>query len=93
MTASLLEFRQKGQTDVLLWAQGRTGNVSELGLDSIGITPTKRGTISVNEVYQTPNTHISMPLVTSPVTPAGQRGLRPRPLCRHPPDHRHLTHA
>jgi NAD(P) transhydrogenase len=40
-------------TDVLLWANGRTGNTDDLGLDALGIVPDKRGYIAVNEHYQT----------------------------------------
>ena len=41
------------KTDVLLWANGRTGNTDEMGLEAIGIKPNHRGQIEVNENYQT----------------------------------------
>jgi NAD(P) transhydrogenase len=41
------------KTDVLLWANGRTGNSDHLGLEALGIQPDKRGYIAVNENFQT----------------------------------------
>ena len=46
------------KTDVLLWANGRTGNSDNLGLDAIGIKPNARGQIEVNENLQTAKPHI-----------------------------------
>ena len=46
------------RSDVLLWAQGRTGNSDRMGLESIGIETDKRGSIVVNEHYQTAQPHI-----------------------------------
>ena len=46
------------RSDVLLWAQGRTGNSDRMGLESIGIETDKRGSIVVNEHYQTACPHI-----------------------------------
>ena len=40
--------------DVLLWAQGRTGNSDDLGLARLDITPNVRGSIEVDEHYRTP---------------------------------------
>ncbi|MDX1957633.1 MAG: Si-specific NAD(P)(+) transhydrogenase [Leptospiraceae bacterium] len=40
-------------SDMFLFAAGRNGNVSGLGLEKLGIQLTKRGTIEVNEKYQT----------------------------------------
>lgn len=48
-----LKSGKKFKTDVLLWANGRAGNVEDLGLESVGITPTPRGHIPVNESFQT----------------------------------------
>ncbi len=45
-------------SDILLWAQGRTGNADNIGLDSIGIKTEERGYIVVNENYQTNKSHI-----------------------------------
>lgn len=41
------------KTDILLWANGRTGNTDRLGLQQIGITPDSRGQIPVDENYRT----------------------------------------
>jgi NAD(P) transhydrogenase len=46
------------KTDVLLWANGRTGNVDDLGLEKLGITPNSRGQIVVNESFQTVAPHV-----------------------------------
>jgi NAD(P) transhydrogenase len=46
------------QSDVLLWAQGRTGNSDGMGLEAIGIATDKRGSITVNAAYQTAQPHI-----------------------------------
>jgi NAD(P) transhydrogenase len=41
------------KTDVLLWANGRTGNTDRLGLDKVGLVPDSRGNLKVNENFQT----------------------------------------
>jgi NAD(P) transhydrogenase len=46
------------KTDILLWANGRTGNTDDLGLDKIGLKPDSRGQLKVNEDYQTELPHI-----------------------------------
>ncbi len=46
------------QSDVLLWAQGRTGNSDGMGLEALGIQRNERGSITVNEFYQTAQPHI-----------------------------------
>jgi NAD(P) transhydrogenase len=46
------------KTDMLLWANGRTGNSHNLGLEKIGITVNRRGQVEVNEYYQTQISHI-----------------------------------
>ncbi|MGC4030084.1 MAG: Si-specific NAD(P)(+) transhydrogenase [Steroidobacteraceae bacterium] len=40
------------KTDLLLWANGRSGNTEGLGLDVLGITPNQRGQIPVDEHYR-----------------------------------------
>jgi NAD(P) transhydrogenase len=42
----------------LLWANGRTGNSDKLGLEELGIEIDKRGSIAVNEQFQTALLHI-----------------------------------
>jgi NAD(P) transhydrogenase len=46
------------QSDVLLWAQGRTGNSDDMGLAALGIPTDQRGSIAVNGQYQTAQPHI-----------------------------------
>ncbi len=45
-------------SDVLLWAQGRTGNSDNMGLEALGIERNNRGSIIVNENYQSAQPHI-----------------------------------
>lgn len=40
-------------TDVLLWANGRAGNVEDLGLETVGIKPNSRGQIPVDDHFRT----------------------------------------
>ena len=49
---------KKLKTDVLLWANGRSGNTDGMGLEDIGLTPNKRGQLEVNQSYQTALPHI-----------------------------------
>jgi NAD(P) transhydrogenase len=51
-TGNLLE------ADVLLYAVGRDGNSRGLGLEAIGIVPSDRGLLAVNEKFQTVHPHI-----------------------------------
>ena len=46
------------KTDVVLWANGRTGSTQDLGLESIGLEPNRRGQLDVNESYQTALPHV-----------------------------------
>jgi NAD(P) transhydrogenase len=46
------------QSDILLWAQGRTGNSDAMGLDTTGVETNERGSIVVNASYQTAQPHI-----------------------------------
>jgi len=41
------------KADLLLWANGRTGNTQNIGLEACGIKADERGQISVNERFQT----------------------------------------
>ncbi len=49
---------KKFKTDILLWANGRSGNTGGMGLEAIGIRVNHRGQIEVNEKYQTDLPHI-----------------------------------
>lgn len=53
-----LKSGKRLKTDVLLWAQGRSGNTQLMGLDKIGIKPDKYGKLKVNENFQTKLKHI-----------------------------------
>ncbi len=46
------------KSDMLLWANGRTGNSEGMGLETLGIEPDHRGNIKVNEAYQSAQSHI-----------------------------------
>lgn len=48
-----LKSGKRIKSDIILWANGRTGNSDAMGLEAIGITPTARGHVEVNERYQT----------------------------------------
>jgi NAD(P) transhydrogenase len=53
-----LKSGKRIKSDVLLWAQGRTGNTQELGLDSVGLVPDSRGQLKVDEHYRTAQAHV-----------------------------------
>jgi NAD(P) transhydrogenase len=48
-----LQSGKKIKSDIVLWANGRTGNTRDLGLKQIGLKANGRGQISVNDRYQT----------------------------------------
>ena len=52
------ESGRKLKSDVLLWANGRSGNTQNLGLENIGLEPNSRGQIDVNETFQSSLPHI-----------------------------------
>lgn len=49
-----LKSGKQVRTDILLWANGRTGNTDDLGLENISLTPNSRGQIEVDDQFQTP---------------------------------------
>lgn len=53
-----LKSGKKIRSDILLWANGRSGNTETLGLENVGIVPNHRGQIDVNEHYQTAQPNI-----------------------------------
>jgi NAD(P) transhydrogenase len=53
-----LQSNKQLKTDILLWANGRTGNTGDMGLEEIGIVPNQRGQIVVNGDFQTTHPHI-----------------------------------
>jgi NAD(P) transhydrogenase len=53
-----LKSGRKIKSDLLLWANGRTGNTDGMNLDAIGLQPNQRGHLPVNERYQTVLPHV-----------------------------------
>jgi NAD(P) transhydrogenase len=53
-----LKSRKQIRTDYLLWAQGRTGNSDRMGLEDIGVRTNERGSVIVNDRYQSSRDHI-----------------------------------
>ena len=53
-----LKSGKKLKTDVLLWANGRSGNSHRMGLEDIGIKTDYRGNIVVDENYRSSLPHI-----------------------------------
>jgi len=53
-----LKSGKKIKSDVLLWAQGRTGNTSSLHLEQAGLSADARGQLKVDEMYRTSQPHI-----------------------------------
>jgi NAD(P) transhydrogenase len=53
-----LKSGKKIKSDVLLWAQGRTGNTAELMCENAGLSPDARGQLKVDELYRTVQPHI-----------------------------------
>ena len=50
-----LESNKVVHSDFLLWANGRTGNSDQLGLQALGVEPNSRGSIEVDEHFQVPD--------------------------------------
>ena len=48
-----LESGKRLKSDCFLWANGRTGNSDNLGLECVGLEPNSRGQLAVNEHFQT----------------------------------------
>ena len=48
-----LQSGKKIKSDIVLWANGRTGNTQGMGLEAIGLKPNGRGQLTVNKQYQT----------------------------------------
>jgi NAD(P) transhydrogenase len=40
------------KADLLLWAQGRTGNTDRMSLDALGITPNSRGQLDIDDHFR-----------------------------------------
>ena len=48
-----LESGKKIKSDIVLWANGRTGNTQDMGLEDIGLAGNSRGQLTVDENYKT----------------------------------------
>jgi NAD(P) transhydrogenase len=48
-----LKSGKKLKSDILLWANGRSGNTELLGLESVGLNSDDRGLLKVNDHFQT----------------------------------------
>lgn len=53
-----LKSGKKLKTDLLLWAQGRTGNTHDLGLSALGLTADSRGNLQVDASFRTAVPHV-----------------------------------
>jgi NAD(P) transhydrogenase len=53
-----LKSGRRIKSDLLLWANGRTGNSDRMNLAALGIEPNARGQLPVNGHYQTAQPHI-----------------------------------
>lgn len=53
-----LKSGKKIKTDAFLWANGRSGNTQNMGLEEIGVEINHRGQIAINKSYQTTHKHI-----------------------------------
>jgi len=53
-----LRSNKQIRTDYLLWAQGRAGNSDAMGLETMGIKTDKRGSIVINDSYQSSLAHV-----------------------------------
>jgi NAD(P) transhydrogenase len=47
-----LKSGKRIKSDVLLWAQGRTGNTDGMTLENIGVTPNSRGQLDIDERFR-----------------------------------------
>ena len=54
----LLTSGRRIKSDLLLWANGRTGNSDGMNLEAVGLAGNSRGQIAINEHYQTARAHI-----------------------------------
>ena len=48
-----LKSGKRIKSDIVLWANGRTGNTDQLNLESIGLVPNSRGQLEINKTYRT----------------------------------------
>jgi NAD(P) transhydrogenase len=53
-----LKSGKRIRSEIMLWANGRTGNTDGMGLEALDIVPNGRGQIDVNPDFQTTQPHI-----------------------------------
>jgi NAD(P) transhydrogenase len=53
-----LKSGKRIKSDVLLWANGRSGNTQGMGLDKLGLSADSRGQLKINGNYQTELPHV-----------------------------------
>lgn len=53
-----LKSGKRVKTDILLWANGRSGNTDDLGLENLAVVANNRGQIQVDDQFQTVVPHI-----------------------------------
>lgn len=53
-----LKSGKKIKSDLLLWAQGRTGNTQSLHIENAGLATDARGQLKVDDMYRTQQPHI-----------------------------------
>lgn len=53
-----LQSGKQLKTDALLWANGRSGNTEDLGLENVGLEVNSRGQLEVDQQFQTAREHI-----------------------------------
>ena len=49
-----LKSGKRIKSDILLWANGRTGNTQDMGLEELGVVPNSRGQLDVDADYRIP---------------------------------------
>jgi len=47
-----LQSGKKIRSDIVLWAQGRTGNTDDMNLPGIGVTPNSRGQLDIDDRFR-----------------------------------------
>ncbi len=54
----VLKSGKRLESEVLLWANGRTGNTDDMGLEKLGVETDSRGQVRVDEFYRTSKTNV-----------------------------------
>ncbi|RYZ67717.1 MAG: FAD-dependent oxidoreductase, partial [Proteobacteria bacterium] len=78
----VLKSGRRIKSNLLLWANGRTGNTDGMNLEVLGLVPNQRGQLAVNEHYQTAVPHVFA--AGDVIGPPRTRGERPSGNARSP---------